>query len=85
MIHPAPSDSTLITSPRHATDTATSGLANIPATDSEVGRGELNNATSWDDFPNGRFGDFKSPAFGNQGPWGGPGISVCYCLIYPPH
>lgn len=42
----------------------------------EGGRGELNNAASWDDFPNGRFGDFKSPAFGDQDPWGGSGISV---------
>jgi len=50
-------------------------LANIPPTETEAGRGQLNNAASWDDFPNGRFGDFKSPAFGDQGPWGGPGIS----------
>jgi methylenetetrahydrofolate reductase (NADPH) len=31
---------------------------------------------TWDDFPNGRFGDYSSPAFGIQGPWGGPNISV---------
>lgn len=44
----------------------------------DAGRGELNNAATWDDFPNGRFGDFKSPAFafGNQDLWGGSGISV---------
>ncbi|KAJ7286190.1 methylenetetrahydrofolate reductase-domain-containing protein [Mycena rebaudengoi] len=61
-------------SPSNATTSATLGLANIPAVEGEAGRGELNNASTWDDFPNGRFGDFKSPAFGNNDPWGGPGI-----------
>ncbi|KZP21165.1 methylenetetrahydrofolate reduct, partial [Athelia psychrophila] len=65
----------LLTTPNLATLSAKSGLANLPPTDSEAGRGELNNAASWDDFPNGRFGDYKSPAFGNQGLWGGVGIT----------
>jgi hypothetical protein len=42
----------------------------------EAGRGELNQAAEWDDFPNGRFGDFKSPAFGDYDAWGNMGISV---------
>ncbi|KAF5389318.1 hypothetical protein D9757_003380 [Collybiopsis confluens] len=56
--------------PVTATNAATLGLANIPSTETEVGSGELNKADSWDDFPNGRWGDFKSPAYGMQGPWG---------------
>ncbi|KAF8964011.1 methylenetetrahydrofolate reduct [Flammula alnicola] len=54
-------------SPSNATNSATMGLSNLPTTDGEAGRGELNNAASWDDFPNGRFGDFKNP-------WGGSGL-----------
>ncbi|KAF9469309.1 methylenetetrahydrofolate reductase-domain-containing protein [Collybia nuda] len=64
----------LVVSPSTATTSATLGLAQMPATEGEAGRGELNNAATWDDFPNGRFGDFKSPAFGNQDPWGNPTI-----------
>jgi methylenetetrahydrofolate reductase (NADPH) len=71
----------LYITPTNATDSATSGLTSIPYADNEAGRGELNNAASWDDFPNGRFGDYKSPAFGDQGPWGGVGISVRQLLI----
>jgi len=66
--------SPLITTPSIATTTATLGLANLPPTEGEAGRGELNDATSWDEFPNGRFGDFKSPAFGYQDPWGNSAI-----------
>jgi hypothetical protein len=61
----------------------------MSTTEGEAGRGELNNAATWDDFPNGRFGDFKSPAFGYQDLWGGSSISVRYFLeskslfIYP--
>ncbi|KAF8163498.1 methylenetetrahydrofolate reductase-domain-containing protein [Crassisporium funariophilum] len=73
--HPLPEDTTLLISPINATDTATNSLSNISVTDGEAGRGELNNAATWDDFPNGRFGDFKSPAFGNQDLYGGSGIS----------
>ena len=71
--------------PSGATNSATLSLSTISMTDGEGGRGELNNAASWDDFPNGRFGDFKSPAFGNQDPWGGSGLSVSlniFCLRY---
>lgn len=75
LIHPPQPDLDLYITPTSATDSATTGLTNIPHSDGEAGRGELNNAASWDDFPNGRFGDYKSPAFGNQGPWGGVGIS----------
>jgi len=60
--------------PVNAMNSATLGLASIPPIDGEAGVGELNKASTWDEFPNGRFGDFKSPAFGNQDPWGGPGI-----------
>lgn len=64
--------------PSTATTTATLTLANLPSIDGEAGRGELNNAASWDEFPNGRFGDFKSPAFGTQDPWGNLTILVLY-------
>jgi len=66
----------LLITPITASNNATKGLASLPTTDGEVGRGELNNAATWDEFPNGRFGDFKSPAYGNQGLWGSPVISV---------
>lgn len=71
-------DQEYIISPSNATNSATMGLSTISMTEGEGGRGELNHAASWDDFPNGRFGDFKSPAFGNQDPWGGSGLSVSY-------
>ncbi|KAG6880265.1 hypothetical protein C0992_001834 [Termitomyces sp. T32_za158] len=61
-----------IVTPTTATSTAAIGLASLPASETEAGRGELNNAASWDEFPNGRFGDYKSPAFGDQDHWGGP-------------
>lgn len=51
-------------------------LMKLPEVEGEAGKGELNNAATWDDFPNGRFGDFKSPAYGDQGPWGGLLISA---------
>ena len=69
--------SDLFITPSSATDKAMSGLASISVTASEMGQGELNKAASWDDYPNGRFGDFKSPAYGNLDQWGGFGISVC--------
>lgn len=76
VIHPPPDTdkSGLVVTPSTATNAASLGLASLPISEGEAGRGELNNAASWDDFPNGRFGDFKSPAFGNQDPWGGPAI-----------
>lgn len=52
-----------------------------PLDEGSVGRGELNYAATWDEFPNGRFGDFKSPAYGVQDLWdGGLAIKVCYSL-----
>ncbi|KAF8077711.1 methylenetetrahydrofolate reductase-domain-containing protein [Lyophyllum atratum] len=76
IIHPPESidASSFLVSPITATNTAALGLVKDPATGVEAVRGELNNAATWDEFPNGRFGDFKSPAFGNQDPWGGPAI-----------
>ncbi|KAG6336321.1 hypothetical protein ID866_2770 [Astraeus odoratus] len=69
--------SDLIITPTNATTNAAVALASKPTVECErPGRGELNNAASWDDFPNGRFGDYKSPAFGVQDQWGGLGISV---------
>ncbi|KIK69737.1 hypothetical protein GYMLUDRAFT_79816 [Collybiopsis luxurians FD-317 M1] len=68
---PAPQKPTSGTmTPVTATNAAALGLLNIPPTETEVGSGELNKADSWDDFPNGRWGDFKSPAYGVQDPWG---------------
>jgi methylenetetrahydrofolate reductase (NADPH) len=75
------SDGDHCVTPTTASATATNSLAQIPALDTEAGRGEPNNAASWDDFPNGRFGDFKSPAFGNQGPWGGWNVLVGSLLL----
>ncbi|KAI0703567.1 methylenetetrahydrofolate reductase-domain-containing protein [Cytidiella melzeri] len=57
-------------SPHTATGVATSQLATVPTRETEPGKGELNHAATWDDFPNGRFGDFKSPAYGDPNPWG---------------
>ncbi|PFH54180.1 hypothetical protein AMATHDRAFT_72701 [Amanita thiersii Skay4041] len=68
-------ESNLLITPITAANSAAMGLVSIPNIDGEVGRGELNNAATWDDFPNGRFGDFKSPAYGAQGLWDGPAIS----------
>ncbi|KAJ3568634.1 hypothetical protein NP233_g5578 [Leucocoprinus birnbaumii] len=69
-------DASFLVTPSTATHDATQSLATLPATDGEAGRGELNNAASWDDFPNGRFGDFKSPAFGAEDPWGNSGVAI---------
>ncbi|KXN92244.1 Methylenetetrahydrofolate reductase 2 [Leucoagaricus sp. SymC.cos] len=69
-------DTDLLVTATTATHDATHSLASITVSDGEAGRGELNNAASWDDFPNGRFGDFKSPAFGAQDPWGNSGINA---------
>ncbi|PPQ75369.1 hypothetical protein CVT24_013152 [Panaeolus cyanescens] len=73
--HGGPAETDLVVSASAAVNEATMNLSTSIITENEVGRGELNNAASWDDFPNGRFGDFKSPAFGNQDMWGGSGIS----------
>ncbi|KAF8559704.1 MTHFR-domain-containing protein [Imleria badia] len=73
---PLPS-SDLVVTPSLATTTAANALTSKPTLEAEPpGRGELNNAATWDEFPNGRFGDYKSPAFGTQDQWGGLGINV---------
>ncbi|KAK2459701.1 hypothetical protein APHAL10511_008346 [Amanita phalloides] len=69
-------ESEFLITPTHAADDAAKVFAALPVIDGEAGRGELNNAATWDDFPNGRFGDYKSPAYGNQGLWGTPGLSI---------
>jgi methylenetetrahydrofolate reductase (NADPH) len=76
IIHPPPPRSPLIVTPIAATATAARSLTSQPSVDDQASRGDLNNAATWDDFPNGRFGDPDSPAFGLQGQWGGPGLSV---------
>ena len=76
IIHPPTPTSPLVVTPITATETAARSLTNQPSVDDQASRGDLNNAASWDDFPNGRFGDPDSPAFGMQGQWGGLGLSV---------
>jgi len=74
-LHALPTASERIIDPHHAADSAANGLVVAGLPQQEAGKGELNNASSWDDFPNGRFGDFKSPAFGEPNPWGASNIS----------
>jgi len=62
--------------PANAFSTAASGLATHAAGAGEAGKGEVTNAATWDEFPNGRFGDVNSPAFGSQDLWGGFSRSV---------
>lgn len=69
--------------------TASAKMKTMPLPEiSEPGKGEVNYASTWDEFPNGRFGDFKSPAFGTQwDPWNAGlgsalGISVCLLLVF---
>jgi hypothetical protein len=52
---------TALTEARHSL--ASDPLAPHPMSH-EAGKGELNHASTWDEFPNGRFGDIKSPAYG---------------------
>jgi len=68
---PSSSETDLTISAHKATDTATQTLADQSAKVSGIGKGEATSASTWDEFPNGRFGDFKSPAYGVQDPWGG--------------
>ena len=56
--------------PHAAADRATKELTSAPAPENEASKGEINNVADWDDFPNGRFGDFKSPAYGETDRWG---------------
>jgi methylenetetrahydrofolate reductase (NADPH) len=68
-------DSDLIITPHDASVSATNKLTSSSTDSGPAGRGELNYAATWDEFPNGRFGDFKSPAYGVQNLWDG-GLSV---------
>ncbi|KAI0318818.1 MTHFR-domain-containing protein [Amylostereum chailletii] len=64
--------SELLVSPATAASSATNSLVTTLAPrEGEIGKGEVNNAAAWDEFPNGRFGDVNSPAFGSQDLWGG--------------
>ena len=59
------SSSTTLSEPSHATDLAiTHGI------------GSLGREATWDDYPNGRFGDARSPAFGEIDGYGGPTLHV---------
>ncbi|KAG9091222.1 hypothetical protein FS749_016709 [Ceratobasidium sp. UAMH 11750] len=75
---PPPPDSahpiTFTISPAEATQHATSTLAETRTGISRATAEALERG--WDDFPNGRFGDAKSPAFGNVDPWDGGGLGV---------
>jgi len=73
---PLASETDLTISAHKATDTAAQSLNGQPLNVSGMGRGEVTSASTWDEFPNGRFGDFQSPAYGFQDPWGGS-------VIYP--
>jgi hypothetical protein len=66
----------LIVTPASATSSATNGFVSHMPREGDTGKGEANNASTWDEFPNGRFGDINSPAFGNQDLWGGFGRIV---------
>jgi methylenetetrahydrofolate reductase (NADPH) len=79
--HPTTTNSDLITTPAGATSSAANGLVSHVANEGGTGRGEVNYAATWDEFPNGRFGDANSPAFGSQDLWGGYGrIVSARCL-----
>ena len=73
---PSASETDLTISAHKATDTAAHNLTDPPMKVSVIGRGEVSSASTWDEFPNGRFGDFQSPAYGVQDPWGGSTIQV---------
>ena len=61
-----------LVTPASATSSAATGLGtSLAPGEGDIGKGEVVNAASWDEFPNGRFGDVNSPAFGNQDLWGG--------------
>lgn len=48
---------------------ASSIVLHPPSETSNIGKGELNDPLTWDEYPNGRFGDAKSPAYGGVEPW----------------
>ncbi|KAH9981738.1 methylenetetrahydrofolate reduct [Russula compacta] len=70
---PTTTNPDLIITPASATSSAANGLASHThvSKEGDTGKGEANYAATWDEFPNGRFGDVNSPAFGSQDPWGG--------------
>lgn len=70
---PTTTNPDLITTPAGATSSAANGLVLHVTSEGGTGRGEVNDAATWDEFPNGRFGDANSPAFGSQDLWGGYG------------
>jgi methylenetetrahydrofolate reductase (NADPH) len=70
---PTTTNPDLITTPAGATSSAANGLTSHVANEGGTGRGEVNYSATWDEFPNGRFGDANSPAFGSQDLWGGYG------------
>jgi len=74
-----PSGNDLLINTIDASHSATNKLNSTQpiAETQEPGKGEVNNASTWDEFPNGWFGDYKSPAFGTQSdPWNsGTGLS----------
>ncbi len=51
----------------HATDPKLAHLRSSGATDLRRGN---DSPTSWDEYPNGRFGDARSPAYGDLDGWG---------------
>ena len=69
---PSSSETDLTISAHKVSGTVAQNLTDQPVKMSGIGRGEATSASTWDEFPNGRFGDFKSPAYGVQDPWGGP-------------
>lgn len=73
---PPVGDIDLVVTATAATHDATQSLASNTVTEGDASRGEFHNAASWDDFPNGRFGDFKSPAFGAADLWGNSGVAI---------
>jgi methylenetetrahydrofolate reductase (NADPH) len=73
-----PKDPKHMVTAHDAADSITHDLVNVVLSDHEEGAGEVNTAATWDEFPNGRFGDFKSPAFGDRDQWGGLSHMVQY-------
>ncbi len=75
--------SNLFVTPAEASFTASASFdknqhnTNLPiGSNHQAGKGALNNYSTWDEFPNGRFGDAKSPAFGQTDLWdSGLGVS----------
>lgn len=71
IVHPPEPTTEFIVTPAGASTYAASGINAWLPKEGEIGKGEVNNAATWDEFPNGRFGDVNSPAFGTQDLWGG--------------